>query len=222
MNLKKMAGEEAAGYIEDGMVLGLGTGSTVYYTILRIGELAKDGCDLVGIPTSKKTEEMARSLNIPIGSLDDYPNIDLTIDGADEVDPRLNLIKGMGGALVREKIVAASSRKEIIVIDESKIVRRLGTRSPLPVEVIPFGAGFVRERLKVLGGNPKIRESDGKTFISDNGNIILDTVFDAIDRPEQLERDINSIPGVVENGLFLGLADMVIVGHEDGPEILER
>ena len=222
MNLKKMAGEEAAGYIEDGMVLGLGTGSTVYYTILRIGELVKDGYDLVGIPTSKKTEEMARSLNIPIGSLDDYPNIDLTIDGADEVDPRLNLIKGMGGALVREKIVAASSRKEIIVVDESKIVRRLGTRSPLPVEVIPFGAGFVRERLKVLGGNPKIRENDGKTFISDNGNIILDTVFDAIDRPEQLERDINSIPGVVENGLFLGLADMVIVGHEDGPEILER
>lgn len=222
MNLKKMAGEAAAGYIKDGMILGLGTGSTVYYTILKVGELVKDGYDLIGIPTSKKTEELARSLNIPIGSLDEYPTIDLTIDGADEVDPRLNLIKGMGGALVREKIVAASSRKEIIVVDESKVVRRLGTRSPLPVEVIPFGASFVHERLKVLGGNSKIRENDGKVFISDNGNAILDTVFDAIDRAEQLEREINSIPGVVENGLFLGLADMVIVGHEDGTEILEK
>ncbi len=222
MNLKQMAGEKAAEYIEDGMVLGLGTGSTVYYTILRIGELVKEGYKLVGIPTSRKTEELAKSLNIPLGRLDDYPHIDLTIDGADEVDPELNLIKGMGGALVREKIVAASSRREIIVVDESKIVRQLGTRSPLPVEVIPFGSEFVHKRLTVFGGRPKLRETDGKGFVTDNGNYILDTDFEGIINPHKLEQDINNLPGVVENGLFLGMADVVIVGHEDGPEIIEK
>lgn len=222
MNLKQMAGEKAAEYIEDGMVLGLGTGSTVYYTILRIGEMIKEGYDLIGIPTSEKTEELAISLNIPLGRLDDYSHIDLTIDGADEVDPELNLIKGMGGALVREKIVAACSRREIIVVDGAKMVRMLGTRSPLPVEVIPFGAGFVRERLTVFGGSPRIREMNEKIFVTDNGNNILDTVFDRISDPRKLEQDINNLPGVVENGLFLGMADMVIVGHEDGPEIIEK
>ncbi len=222
MNLKQMAGEKAAEYIEDGMILGLGTGSTVYYTILRIGQMIKEGYDLIGIPTSRKTEELARSLNIPLGRLDDYSYIDLTIDGADEVDPELNLIKGMGGALVREKIVAASSRREIIVVDEAKMVRMLGTRSPLPVEVIPFGTGFVRERLTVLGGSPRVREMNEKIFVTDNGNNILDTVFDGISDPRKLEQDINNLPGVVENGLFLGMADRVIVGHEDGPEIIEK
>ncbi len=222
MNLKQMAGEKAAEYIEDGMILGLGTGSTVYYTILRVGEMIKEGYDLTGIPTSRKTEELARSLNIPLGRLDDYPHIDLTIDGADEVDPELNLIKGMGGALVREKIVAASSRREIIVVDETKLVRQLGTRSPLPVEVVPFGAGFVRDRLRVFGGSPQLREGGGEIFVTDNGNSILDTNFDAIRNPHKLERDINNLPGVVENGLFLVMADLVIVGHDDGPEIIEK
>lgn len=222
MNLKQMAGEKAAEYIEDGMILGLGTGSTVYYTILRIGEMIKEGYDLIGIPTSKKTEELAISLNIPLGRLDDYSHIDLTIDGADEVDPELNLIKGMGGALVREKIVAASSRQEIIVVDEAKMVRQLGTRSPLPVEVIPFGTSFVRDRLTVFGGSSRIRERNGEIFVTDNGNNILDTKFDMINNPHKLEKDINNLPGVVENGLFLGMADVVIVGHEEGPEIIER
>ncbi len=222
MNLKQIAGEKAAEYIEDGMVVGLGTGSTVYYTILKVGELVRSGYSLVGIPTSRATEELARSLNIPLGTIDEYPRIDLTIDGADEVDPELNLIKGMGGALVREKIVAASSRKEIIVVDESKIVRQLGTRSPLPVEVVPFGARFVHDRLSVFGGRPELRLKDGIAFVTDNGNNILDTTFDHIADPRSLERSINNLPGVVENGLFLGMTDMVIIGRESGVEILEK
>lgn len=222
MNLKQVAGEKAAEYIEDGMVLGLGTGSTVYYTILKVGELVKSGYDLVGIPTSRATEELALSLGIPLGTLEDYPNIDLTIDGADEVDPNLNLIKGMGGALVREKIVAASSRKEIIVVDDGKVVRQLGTRSPLPVEVIPFGRKFVSDRLSVFGGRPELRVKSGAVFTTDNGNNILDTTFDGIRDPKTLEANLNNLPGVVENGLFLGLADMVIIGHEEGAKIIEK
>ncbi len=222
MNLKQVAGEKAAEYIEDGMVLGLGTGSTVYYTILKVGELVKSGYDLVGIPTSRATEELALSLGIPIGTLEDYPKIDLTIDGADEVDPDLDLIKGMGGALVREKIVAASSRKEIIVVDEGKVVRQLGTRSPLPVEVIPFGRKFVSDRFSVFGGRPELRVKRGSVFTTDNGNNILDTTFDGIRDPKTLEANLNNLPGVVENGLFLGLADMVIIGHEEGAEIIEK
>ena len=222
MNLKQVAGDKAAEFIEDGMVLGLGTGSTVYYTILRIGELVRRGYTLTGIPTSRATEELARSLNIPLGTIDEYPVIDLTIDGADEVDPELNLIKGMGGALVREKIVAASSRREIIVVDESKVVRQLGTRSPLPVEVVPFGSRFVFDRLSVLGGQPELRLADGAPFVTDNGNNIIDATFQQITDAKALEKSINNLPGVVENGLFLGMADMVIVGREDGPEIMEK
>ena len=222
MNLKQVAGERAAEYVEDGMVLGLGTGSTVYYTILKVGELVKDGYELIGIPTSRATEELARSLGIQLGTLEDYPEIDLTIDGADEVDPDLNLIKGMGGALVREKIVAASSRKEIIVVDGTKMVRQLGTRSPLPVEVIPFGRRFVHDRLTVFGGRPELREREHKPFVTDNGNQILDTTFDSITNPAGLERNINNLPGVVENGLFLEMADTVIIASDSGLEIIEK
>jgi len=222
MNLKQAAGERAAEYVEDGMVLGLGTGSTVYYTILKVGELVKDGYELIGIPTSRATEELARSLGIQLGTLEDYPEIDLTIDGADEVDPDLNLIKGMGGALVREKIVAASSRKEIIVVDGTKMVRQLGTRSPLPVEVIPFGRRFVHDRLTVFGGRPELREREHKPFVTDNGNQILDTTFDSITNPAGLERNINNLPGVVENGLFLEMADTVIIASDSGLEIIEK
>ncbi|MFW5914455.1 MAG: ribose-5-phosphate isomerase RpiA [Thermoplasmatota archaeon] len=216
---KRKAGERAAEYVEDGMVLGLGTGSTTYYAIQAIGRLVKWGYRLEGIPTSRNTEELARDLAIPLTSLEEVESIDLTIDGADEVDPSFRLIKGMGGALLREKIVAAASREEIIVVDGSKMVSRLGTRSPLPVEVVPFGHARTADRLEALGCRPALR---GDPFITDGGNYIYDCRFDAIQDPEGLEREIDLIPGVVENGIFLGTATRLVVGSEEGVEVLER
>ena len=216
MNLKKMAGERAADYVEDGMVLGLGTGSTVYYTIVKLGEMVKEGLDIIGIPTSVETEKLARELGIPLTTLKEHPVIDLTIDGADEIDPKLNLIKGGGGALLREKIVAAASRREIIVADERKIVKRLGERFYLPVEAVPFSEAVVMRNLESMDMKPEIRMKDGKKYITDNGNIIIDCHMGPTDDAESLESDINLIPGVVENGLFIGLADLAIVATQNG------
>ncbi len=220
-DMKKMAGEKAAEYVKDGMVIGLGTGSTVYYTILKLGDMVKDGLDIIGIPTSKETENLARNLGIKVGTLTEYPEIDLTIDGADEIDPELNLIKGGGGALLREKIVAYASKKEIIVADERKIVEKLGERFYLPVEVIPFSEGVVFRKLDDMGLNPKVRMKDGGKYITDNGNMIIDCHTGPIKDPKNLEKELNMIPGVVENGLFIGLADMAIVGTKKKIKVLK-
>jgi len=219
---KRVAGEKAAELVEDGMVVGLGTGSTVRYTILKVGELVSQGLGILAIPTSKATESLAKELQIPLTTLEEHPKVDLTIDGADEVDPNLNLVKGLGGALVREKIVASASRRFAIVVDESKLVELLGTRSPVPVEVLPFGWKVCESKLSELGAEPKLRVEETSPFVTDNGNYILDCRFPGIADPHDLERAINRIPGVVENGLFLKMADEVFVGGSEGVRRLTR
>ena len=218
--LKRKAGEKAVEYIKDGMIVGLGTGSTVKYTILKLGELVKDGLDIIGIPTSIATEKLAKERGIKLGSIDDYQVIDLTIDGADEVDRNLNLIKGGGGALLREKMIAHASKYEIIVVDESKVKDVLGN-FPLPIEIVRFGHKRTMNVLSTLGCSPKLRVRDGKIFITDNGNYIVDCKFDKIENPKDLERTIDEIPGVVEVGLFVGLANKIIVGKKDGIDIMK-
>ncbi|ADD08359.1 ribose-5-phosphate isomerase RpiA [Candidatus Aciduliprofundum boonei] len=217
--LKRKAGEKAVKYIKDGMVVGLGTGSTVKYTILKLGELVKDGLDIIGIPTSIATEKLAKEMGIKLGSINDYQVIDLTIDGADEVDRNLNLIKGGGGALLREKMIAHASKYEIIVVDESKVKSVLGD-FPLPIEIVKFGYKRTMNVLSTLGCKPLLRVKNGEAYITDNGNYIVDCKFERIDEPAKLERRIDEIPGVVEVGLFVGLANKVIVGKKDKIEIM--
>ena len=224
--LKRAAALESARYIEDGMELGLGTGSTIAYLLDHIGErrAAGDWESIRGVPTSEATARRARELGIPLCTLDECPDLDLTIDGADEVDPGLNLIKGLGGALLREKIVASVSSRLIIVADETKLVERLGTKAPLPVEVVPFGANVQVRALNRLGADPVLRRaSDGATYLSDGGNVIYDCHFSGgiLDGAE-LEAQLNNVPGVVENGLFIGRADTVIVASADGTRTMER
>jgi len=215
--LKRLAGEKAVEQVEDNMVIGLGTGSTIEYSLKKLGELVKSGLKIKGIPTSVHTQRIAKEYNIPLTTLEENPVIDLTIDGADEVDSELNLIKGGGGALTREKIIAFNSKKVIIVIDDSKIVKALGIDFALPVEVLRFGWTSTKKALEEFSCNVELRKVMGdEPFITDNSNYILDCDFDRIDNPEQLEKDINNIPGVVENGLFVGLADEVIVGGKQG------
>lgn len=220
--MKKMAGEKAVEYVEDGMILGLGTGSTVEYTLRKLGELVKDGLKIEGIPTSMHTGKIAKECNIPLTTLEENPEIDLTIDGADEVDSELNLIKGGGGALTREKIIAYHSKKEIIVIDETKIVKALGTAVPLPVEVVKYGWTSTKKALEELGCTAELRKIINDPYLTDNSNYILDCGFERIEEPEQIEKDINNIPGVVENGLFIGLVDEIIVGSKQGIVTLEK
>ncbi len=220
-NLKKMAGERAADRVKDGMIVGLGTGSTVKYTIYKIGEMVKNGLDIVGIPTSRSTEQLAKALGIPIARLEDYERVDLTIDGADEVDRDLNLIKGGGGALLREKMVAYYSNYEIIVVDERKLSNVLGS-FPLPIEIVKFGYGKTMETLSKMGCEPSIRMNGTEKYVTDNGNYIVDCKFTKIDNPEELEIEINMVPGVVENGLFRNLANEVLVGTKNGLRELKR
>lgn len=222
MNLKEVAAREAVKYVEDGMVVGLGSGTTATIAIKLIGEMVKGGISIVGIPTSKESEDVARSLDIPLGELRANSAVDLTIDGADEIDPDLNLIKGLGGALVREKIVAAATNLEIIVADESKLVDKLGTKVPLPVEVVKFSHEATMHRLEQLGCKVAMRMKHGERFVSDNGNYMVDCKFSQIDDAQRLEAEINLIPGVVDSGLFLDLADKVIVATQDGTRIMER
>jgi ribose 5-phosphate isomerase A len=215
--LKKLAAEKALEYIEDGMIVGLGTGSTVEYALHKLGLLVKDGLNIKGIPTSVHTKRIAKEQNIPLTTIEENPEIDVTIDGADEVDSNLNLIKGGGGALTREKIIAFNSKKVIIVIDDSKIVKALGIDFDLPVEVVKFGWSSVKKVLEDFKCNVKLREiMDNEPFITDNGNYILDCEFERIEDPITMEVELNSIPGVVENGLFVGLVDEAIVGSTQG------
>jgi ribose 5-phosphate isomerase A len=218
---KKMAALKAVEWVRDGMVIGLGTGSTAYYAIEVIGKLVKEGHDLVGVPTSKNTEKLALEFGIPLTSLESVNDIDLTIDGADEVDLRLRLIKGMGGALLREKIVASVSRQEIVAVDDSKLVDVLGTKSPLPVEVVPFGHKRAKEAIERLRCKAQLR-GENNPFVTDSGNYIYDCRFVRIENPEDLEKRLNLIPGVVENGLFIGLATRVVIGTEKGVVVRER
>lgn len=223
MDQKEAAAREAVKYVEDGMVVGLGSGSTANIAIKLIGERIKEeGMEVIGIPTSVASDLLGRAVGIKMGELDDHRQVDMTIDGADEVDGELNLVKGLGGALVREKMVASSTRVELIVVDDSKLVDHLCQRCPLPVEIVTFSSKSTMRRLAALGCEPVIRTADEKPFVTDNGNIIADCRFDRIDDPRSMEMMINLIPGVVENGLFIGLASKVIVGSEEGVRILER
>ena len=215
--LKEVAARKAVEYVEEGMVVGLGTGSTAEFAIRALGERVSGGLRIVAVPTSVASARLGEEIGLDIRSLEQRPEIDLTIDGADEVDGDLNLIKGLGGALLREKIVAGASRREIIIVDPSKIVDRLGTRSPLPVEVIPFGWSLAQRRLRDLEARPELRRTGSGPYETDNGNYILDCHFErGIRDAVETERRINDIPAVVENGLFVGLTDIVVVGREDG------
>ena len=209
MNEKKEVGEIAADYVKDGMVVGLGTGSTVFYTITKLAQLVQQGLSIKGIPTSLQTEKLAREHGIPLVSFKEINHIDLTIDGADEVNTDLHLIKGGGGALLREKIIAKAADTFIVVADSRKMVDTLGS-FPLPVEVIPFGVEMTGKYIEELGGKPSLRQKNGSPYLTDNGNYILDCSFLEILQPGDLERDLNLIPGVVDNGLFVGMADIVI------------
>ncbi|ENH96128.1 ribose-5-phosphate isomerase A [Gracilibacillus halophilus YIM-C55.5] len=215
MNGKKLAGEKAVEYVENGMHLGLGTGSTVYYSILKLGELVNEGLDIKGMPTSKETEKLAKELGIPLIDESSVSELDVTIDGADEATPRFELIKGGGGALLREKVVASISKRFIVVADDSKYVDPLG-KFPLPVEVVPFGWEITQKQISKLGCQPSLRQDGNEPFITDNGNYILDCYFETIDHPADLNVSLNMIPGVVENGLFVDMADAIVIGRKDG------
>ena len=216
MNLKQLAAEKAVTFIENDMVVGLGTGSTAYWAIERIGELVKQKeLRVRAIATSTRSESQARSLGIPILGFSAIDQIDITIDGADEADGNLNLIKGGGGALLREKIVAANSRQLIIVADESKLVSTLGKFS-LPVEAVVFGWEKVFQKLQALGCHPNLRFENDKPYITDNSNYIIDCAFGEIPDPGELHEKINAIVGVVENGLFVNLASKLIAGCQNG------
>lgn len=215
--LKARAAAEAAQHVESGMVVGLGTGSTAAFAVRAIADRVAAGelTEIVGIPTSTRTRDLARELGIPLTTLEDHPRVDLTIDGADQVDPEGNLVKGGGGALLWEKILAAASDRYLIIVDESKLVGRLGEGFPIPVEVMPFGWKTHFEAVRGLGGEPALRAAaDGSPFRTDGGHYILDCTFSAgIADPPWVDQTLQSRPGVVETGLFLGMSPEVIVGR---------
>jgi len=221
--LKRAAAEAAVELVEDGMVVGLGSGSTAAFAIEALGRRHRQGLRFIGIPSSERTAALATSAGIPLTSFAEHRQVDLTIDGADEVERgTLNLIKGLGGALLREKIVAAASRRLAIIVDGSKLVDRLGTRAPVPVEVVAFGQEATRAALEVLGASARLRVSPaGKPFVTDGGNRILDCSFGPITDPARLEERIGRIVGVVESGLFIGRADPVFVADADGVHRLD-
>ncbi|NLU46192.1 MAG: ribose-5-phosphate isomerase RpiA [Euryarchaeota archaeon] len=222
--MKKLVAERAVDdYVKDGMTVGLGTGTTAYHAIRRIGELVSRGYDLRCVSTSAQTDRIAEDCGIEVVPLCDVPHIDVTIDGADEVDPELQLIKGLGGALLKEKIVAAATVLEVIVVDETKLVDKLGSRCPLPVEVVPFGHSRTAYALGKQGCEPVLRMDGDGVFVTDSGNYIYDCRFDGIASPFFLETRLNVIPGVVENGLFLNTASAVLVSRADGSvTLMER
>ena len=229
-NLKRSAAEAALDYIADGMVIGLGTGSTADYFISALGEKVRLGLKIIGVPSSRRSERAAQAAGIPLTSLDDHPELDVTVDGADEIDPQLRLIKGAGGALLREKIVAGASRRMIVIADESKLVAHLGA-FPLPVEIVPFGARVTLGRVTQVCG----RHADASAqvtfrlgadgygnFVTDNGNLILDCKCGEIRDPEGLARELSGIAGVAGHGLFIGLASLALIGGANGVRRLER
>ncbi|MCP4039727.1 MAG: ribose-5-phosphate isomerase RpiA [bacterium] len=215
--------EKALEYVRDGMTLGLGTGRAAFAFVHALAARVAEGLSVTGVPTSEATAELARELGVGLLTLEQAGRIDVCFDGADEVDPNLDVIKGYGGAHVREKIVAASSDKLVILVGSEKVVPVLGSRGKLPVEVLPFGEALCRESLRALGCEPERRTGDdGAPVISDNGNHILDCKIAPIENATELERAILAIPGVLGSGLFIGMADVVIVQDADQVEVRER
>lgn len=223
---KKNAALEAVKHVEDGFVVGLGSGSTAAHAIAEIGnKMKRQRLNVLGVPTSYQAFMLAVKHKIPITTLEEHATLDLTIDGADQIDEELNLIKGMGGALAREKIVASASKELIIVADANKKVEVLGeSNHPIPIEALPFAAPLVMRRIEEKGGKPTIREAIKKVgpIITDNGNLIIDAVFGPIRKPSELETQIKTLPGVVETGLFIGLASIVYLGKPSRVEKLSR
>ncbi len=208
---KELAAKEAVKLVSNNQIVGLGTGSTAYYVVKEIGELVKNGLTIQAIPTSNNTGELAKSLNIPLADINSVGHIDITIDGADEFNSDLVLIKGGGGALMREKIVASMTKREIIIADSTKKVEQLG-KFPLPIEVIPFAVNYVARQLSKINGEGKMRIKNNSPFITDQGNYILDTDFGWITDPVSLSNSLNKIEGIVCHGLFIELAERVIMG----------
>jgi ribose 5-phosphate isomerase A len=217
-NFKQQAAERAADFVESGMVVGLGAGSTAIFAVRRMARLIAEGKlqNVLGVPCSIQTGDEAARLGIPLTTLDEHPVVHVTIDGADEVDPQFNLIKGGGGALLREKIVAQASQREIIVVDETKLSPALGTKWAVPVEVLPFGWRAQARFLESLGARVSLRENDGAAYHTDQGNVILDSNFGPIANPAELAHRLNERAGIVEHGLFIGLATDVIVAGPGG------
>jgi ribose 5-phosphate isomerase A len=220
---KRLVGEAAATLIEEGMVIGLGSGTTATQMIYALGRRIQEGLRITGaVPTSQASEDLARKLGIPITDLDTHPMLDLDIDGADEIDQQLRLIKGGGGALLREKIVASSARRFVVIADATKQVAQLGLHFPLPVEVVPFAAKPVTNRIEDLAATVQLRHSGGNVFLTENCNIILDCYFaNGIADPNELDIRLHSIVGVVETGLFLNMAQRAIIGGSEGITVLE-
>jgi ribose 5-phosphate isomerase A len=218
---KQRAAEAAVEYVKDGMIVGLGTGSTTEFAVKKLGERVRDGLAIRGIPTSDVTKVQAEEEGIPLIDFSETMYIDLTIDGADEIDINLNMIKGGGAALLREKIVASASKEEIIIVSHEKFVKQLGS-FPLPVEVIPFGWQIIFNQLETLGGSPDLRLKQGQPLLTDQGNYIIDCRFRQIIDAAQLEQRLNMIPGVVENGLFTGLCTRMIMAEGEKIVVKER
>jgi ribose 5-phosphate isomerase A len=220
---KRNAALRAIQSIENKMVLGLGSGSTASLAIEMIGQRVAEGLDVIGIPTSERTAALARKVGVPLTDFARHRRIDLTIDGADQIEEgTLNLIKGLGGALLREKIVAEASARMIVVADHTKLVKQLGNRSSLPVEIVPFGHEVVLAQMEALGCGVALRQVDGAAFVTDGGNYVADCTFAAIPDAAGLQAQLKQITGVVETGLFVGLATQAILGQNDGAAVLER
>ncbi len=222
---KKRAAVAAVKHLKDGFTLGLGSGSTAAYAIREIGRKIKhENLRIFGVPTSYQALWLAVDCGIPLTTLNEHPELDLTIDGADQIDKELNLIKGLGGALTREKIVASASKKLLIVADETKLVENLGVNHPVPVETLPFALPTVMSKLWEMGGKPTLREGKGKVgpVVTDNGNFIVDVDFGTINYPKELNSRLKLLPGVVETGLFIEMANIIYIGKADSVEKLER
>ena len=217
--LKKQAALKAIDFVRDGMVVGLGTGSTAKHVLAGLGDRVRAGLRISGVATSLETAALAKQAGIPLLETDDAWTIDVAIDGADQVDPQLNLVKGGGGALLKEKIVAASARQFVVVVDHTKQVAHLGHSFPLPIEVVPFGWGSTVRHIEAVEGRAVLRERNGRVFQTEAGHYIVDLHLGAIHRPAELEARLNQIPGVVETGLFIGRTSLLIVAAPDGVTI---
>ena len=219
---KELVGRASARFVSDGDIVGLGTGSTAVYAVQAVADRVKAGLKILCIPTSVRTRDQATSLGIPLTTLDEHQQIDVDIDGADEIDPQLNLIKGGGGALLREKIIASASRKMVVIADSTKLVPVLG-KFPLPVEVVGFAQAVVAKKIEAMGAEVSLRkDAVGKTYITDEGHHILDCKFGQIPDPPALARKLSDIPGVMEHGLFIGLASLALIGKGNVVEEIRR
>ena len=211
---KQIAARAAVEFVEAGSIVGLGSGSTATYAVRFLAERVREGLKIVGIPTSQQTKQLAEQLGIPLATLDEHPKIDIDIDGADEIDPQLNLIKGGGGAFLREKIIASVSRRFIVIADSAKQVKRLG-KFPLPVEVVPFAQSLIKRQIEALGAKVSLRSyAYGNPYVTDEGHHILDCTFGEIPDPPALAEKLCHIPGVIEHGLFIGMAELAFIGKD--------